>query len=563
MNFIKHYSRILFFFLGLVMVGVSCKKDVIDDPQPQPALAPSITSIDPATAPVGSTIAVNGTNFDSAAVGTTVSIGGVSATIVSITSTRIVVTVPTGAVAGPISVTTGGQTVQSTVSFTPSATVPTPAGAKPVAEKQGTYFRNQSWSSDTVYVLRGKVYIPENFTLTIAPGTIIKGAGPESDPSGTNQAGALIIERRAQLIARGTAAQPIIFTSAKAAGGRNPGDWGGVVLIGKSPINRPRATPYPNGIRNTIEAYGEPFDNSGALQYVRIEYAGAGRLAGLSMIGVGNATTIDHVQVSYSASDAFAWFGGSVNAKNLYAYRNADDDWTVDWGYVGNVQFGVALRNPATADQSGSNGFEIENFDTDQTTDVEAVVPINGYTQRVAVFSNMSNFAYSTTPTTTAGGASYGAGIYLRRNSTVSIYNSLVYGYPEGIHLESVASATGITNGITDLKGIVLANVLTPIVGGGATTTEQVTAYVSGAGRANVVIASTDVASLLLNANTFTLDTPNFVPQAGSPILAGAITGDKLTNAFFSPVTYRGAFGTENWLAGWTSVTPQTTAYDR
>lgn len=562
----------LLLFVSLLAIGFACKPKT---PDPQPiVLVPGITAITPTTAPVGSTIIISGTNLGTTTAGTTVTIGGVAATVVSVSPTQIVVIVPAGATAGPVVVTTGAQTARSTTAFTPvsSTTVTTPTGVKPISEKQGTIFQSQTWSKDTVYLLRGTVYFPENYTLTIAPGTVIKGAGPERDPSGTNRPGALVIERRAQIIAKGTAAQPIVFTSAKAAGQRGYGDWGGLVLVGKSPINRLSTLALPDGVRNTVQLYGEPFDNSGIVQYVRIEYAGAvqptspvTRLGGLTLIGVGAGTVIDHVQVSYSGGDAFAWFGGSSSAKNLFAYRTFDDDWTVDWGYAGNVQFGAALRDPDVADQSGSNGFEVENYETDQTADVPAVVPMNGYTQAAPVFTNFSSFAFPATPVTTnstKGTGAYRSAVYVRRNSAIGLYNSLFYGYPEGVRVESVSSATGLTGGSIDLRGVVLANTATLFTGVGAVISDQVLSYFN-TGRSNQVIASTDVASLLLGTETFSLSAPNLLPQSGSPVLAGAVTGGKVGSSFFTPVTYRGAFGTTNWLSGWTNFSPQTTDYDR
>lgn len=570
MKCFRNLGHPLLLLLGLSMGIVACKKTNTPDPTPQPDPKPvtSITSIDPATAPVGSTIAVNGTNFSTDPASNTITIGGVTATVVSATATRLVVVVPAGAANGPVTVTAGGQTAQSQILFTVTV-IP----LKPVAEKQGTIYTNPTWSKDTIYVLRGMVYIPEDHTLTIEPGTVIKGAGPERDPAGTNRAGALIIERRAQLIAKGTVAQPIVFTSAKPAGQRNYGDWGGLVLVGRSPVNQPKEQLYPNGVRGTVEAYGEPFDNSGTLQYVRIEYAGAvqpgtvkpvvpvTKLSGLTLIGVGAKTIIDHVQVSYSGSDAFSWFGGSANVKNLVSYANFDDDWNADWGYVGNVQFGVAVRNPEVADQSGSNGFEVENYNPAENTDAPPVILFNELPQAAPVFANISSFAFAATPTTTnstKGTGPYRSGIYLRRNSAITIYNSLFYGYPEGLRLEAT---TGLKSGGIDLRGIVLANMLTPVVGAGVVTNEQATAYFTAADRTNQVVASTDLASLLLN--NFNVSGPSFLPRAGSPLLTGAVTGGKLANSFFTPVTYRGAFGQDDWTTGWTNFNPQSLEYAR
>lgn len=557
---------LLALLLSLSAAITSCKKGT-DTPDPVPP-APSvttITSIDPATAPVGSTIAINGTNFSTDPASNTITIGGVTATVVSATPTRIVVVVPAGAANGPVSVTAGGQTAQSQTPFT--VYVPP---LKPVVEVSGTTFANQNWTKGNIYLLKGMVYIPADYTLTIEPGTVIKGGGPELDPDKQNKVGTLIVERRGKLIAQGTATQPIIFTSAKPVGQRNYGDWGGIVLEGKSPINRPGTTPYPGGVRGMTELYGEPFDNSGVLQYVRIEYAGAlqpsatSRLSGLSLYGVGANTVIDHVQVSYSGSDAFGWFGGSANLKNLVAYRSFDDDWSVNWGYVGNVQFGAAVRDPDVADQSGSNGIEVENFNPAETADVLPVVLTNGLTQIVPVFANISNLAFSATPLTgpaIKGTGAYQAGIYLRRNSPIAVYNSLFYGYPEGVHLDATSSASGLTDNTIDLKGVVLANVLTPVAGSGVITTDQATSYVTATTRTNQIVQSADLASLLLNTNTSSV--PSFLPQTGSLLLTGATTGGKLTSTFFTTVPFRGAFGTDDWTKGWTNFAPQTTDYDR
>ena len=566
MKTINHLKIALFVLLGLSLIIVSCKKTP-DVPTPVPQPVTTITAISPATAPVGSTLVITGTNFSTDPASNTVSIGGVTATIVSASPTQLVVVVPAGTTNGTVSVTAGGQTAQSPTSFT----VAIPA-LKPVKEVSGTTFANLNWKKDTIYLLRGMVYIPANFTLTIEPGTVIKGAGPERDPAGTNRPGTLVIERLGKIIAPGTATQPIVFTSSKAVNQRTYGDWGGLVLVGKAPVNQAGTIPNPNGVRGTVETYGEPNDNSGVLQYVRIEYAGASqpttpasKLGGLTLLGVGYQTVIDHIQVSYSGGDAFSWFGGSANMKNLFAYRAFDDNWSVDWGYVGNVQFGVSLRDPDVADLSGSNGFEVENYTPNTSTDVSTVILINGLPQSAPVFTNISDFAYSSTPialATPRGTGAYKSAMYLRRNTAINIYNSIFYGYPEGLRVES-AGGTALTGGTIDLKGVVLANMSTPIVGAGVLTTAQVTTFFSDPTRSNQIIATSDVATLLLNTANFSLTAPNFLPQNLSPLLGGAATGGKLANTFFTSVAYRGAFGTQNWLSGWTNVSPQTTDYDR
>ena len=562
---------------GLLAVNSACKHPA---PPPPVPLVTTVTGISPATAPVGSTVVITGTNFSTTPTSNTVTIGGVVVTVVSATDTQLVVIVPPNGVSGVVSVTANGTTGQSNGTFTVSV--------KPTKEIQGEIRRNATWRKDTTYILRGLVYVPTDYTLTIEPGTVIKGAPRELDPTSKNLTGTLVVERGGKLVAVGTAAQPIVFTSSKAAGQRSYGDWGGIVLIGKAPQNQPGSTPYDGGIRGTVETYNEPADNSGTLQYVRIEFAGAAqpiagsRLNGLTMYGVGYGTTIDHVQVSYSGTDSFAWFGGGANMKYVVSLRAYDDDWSADRGYTnkqysnnnnnvqpgagGKVQFGVSLRDPSVADPAGANSIESQNFNPGENAAGVPLTQSNGLPQTAPVFANISSFAFNTTPDT----KTVKAGMYLKGNTAISVYNSVFVGYPEGLRLEGTATGTyanALANEL-DLRGIVLANTLTPVVGGGAITNDQAQNYftpATGANRSNQIVASSDLMSLMLNSATFSLTAPNFVPIAGSPLLQGAVTTGKVadTQKFFTPTTYRGAFGTENWVQGWTQFDPQSADYGK
>lgn len=560
----------LWLFVGLMTLFAACK-DKTPDPGPPVSTVPTIVSIDPATAPVGSTIAINGTNFNTTPGSNTVSIGGVTATVVTATAGRLVVTVPMGAQNGAISVTTGGQTVQSTTTFTVA-----PSPIKPVVSLQGTLFQNRTLSKDTIYVLRGYVYLAADYTMTIAPGTVIKGGGPELDPLGKNAAGTLIVERRGKLVANGTAALPIVFTSNKAVGQRKPGDWGGIVLIGKSPTNRPGTLTYFGGVRGTVETYNEPEDNSGSLQYVRIEYAGTGqplvadsKLAGLTLIGVGTGTVISNVQVTQSSADAFSWYGGTVNAKYLVANRTTRANWATNWGYIGRVQFGVALRDATVADPAGSNGIDSQNYDPGENANGTPLTKLSGLPQTAPIFANISDFAFNTAPTAitaaSPGLGYYQSGVYLRRNTGFSLYNSLIYGYPEGLRLEGTTTglAASLANGAIDLRGNVFANTLTSAAGSGTITSGTANTFLTTPAFANQFVGTGDLGTLALNGANFNASAPNFVPQTGSTLLAGAVASTKLTGGFFVTTTYRGAFGTDNWTTGWTNFNPQNTDYDR
>lgn len=564
MNFIKRWQYILLLVTGLFAVVSACKNEV-----EQPAPVTSITSINPTSAPVGSTIVITGTNFNTTPASNSVSFGTVPAQVVSATSTQLVVTVPTNA-GNPISVNANGQTAQFTGTFN--------TADKPVEEVVTSITANTNWTADKVYLIRGFVYVRSGAVLTIAPGTIIKGGGPATDPSGGNRGGTLVVQPGARIEAKGTAQQPIVFTSNAAIGQRKYGDWGGLVLIGKAPTNRPSARPFEGGIEGTYGTFNETADNSGSLQYVRIEFPGIALSAmanseinGLTLYGVGSGTTLDHIQVSYSGDDSYEWFGGNANAKYLVAYRGFDDDFDVDHGFSGKVQFAVSLRDPNAADFSNSNGFESDNFDPGENTAAQgALAPNNGLPYTQPIFANVSIFAFQTAPNTTnttGGSGPYQSAMHLRRNTAISIYNSVFSGYPEGLRLDGSATGTlaQTTAGRLDLQGVTVANMLVPVRGAGAITNDQALAFFNDPAKKNTIVASTDVAALL-NAQSFNLAAPNFLPPTGSSLLVAgnAATGGKLADAFFMAAPYRGAFnGTENWLAGWTNFDPQNTNYNR
>src|SRR6187551_3264412 len=231
------------------------------------------------------------------------------------------------------------------------------------------------------YILKGLVYIVGNHTLTIEPGTVIKGAFSGADVA------ALIITRGSKIMAAGTETEPIIFTSSSP----NPqsGDWAGIVLCGRASIN----TSY-NGINGLYQVEGgidnangdglagsgdavvpAPVtdDSSGVMRYVRIEWAGYAfqpdkEINSLTMAAVGSRTVIDHIETIYAKDDAYEWFGGSVNCRFLIAYKTQDDDFDTDNGYSGKVQFGLIMRDSLIADISTSEAFESDNNATGTTS---------------------------------------------------------------------------------------------------------------------------------------------------------------------------------------------------
>ncbi len=297
---------------------------------------------------------------------------------------------------------------------------------------------NTTWSG--VVRLNNKVYVKNNATLTIAPGTIIRG---DKLTQGT-----LIITRGAKIIADGTATNPIVFTSNEAVGARNEGDWGGLVLLGLAKNNQPGGVAFIEGIVPTTDSqFGGNFDNdnSGTLRYVRVEFAGIAlepnkEINGITFGSVGSGTIVDYVQVTLSGDDSFEWFGGTVNAKHLIAYRGLDDDFDCDFGYRGKVQFALSIRDKDISDAPGdSNAFECDNDATGSAAQPKTR----------PVFSNVTLVGPRGNGTIALpAGEKFEKAFRLRRNSAVSVLNSLVTGWEKGLSIEGapvVANLNGDT----------------------------------------------------------------------------------------------------------------------
>ena len=311
---------------------------------------------------------------------------------------------------------------------------------------------NTTWSG--VILLQNKIYVKNNATLTIAPGTIIRG---DKVTQGT-----LIITRGAKLNAQGTVSQPIVFTSNEAVGNRNEGDWGGIVLLGLARNNQPGGVANIEGIVATTDTqYGGAFDNdnSGTIKYVRIEFAGIAlepnkEVNGITFGSVGSATTVDYVQVSHSGDDSFEWFGGTVNCKHIIAYRGLDDDFDTDFGYRGKVQFALSIRDKDVSDAPGdSNSFECDN-DAAGSTATPKTRPIFSNVTLVGPKGNGS--------IALPVGEKFEKAFRLRRNSAVSVLNSLVTGWEKGLSIEGAPVVANLNGDTMVFVNNVLTNFATP-----------------------------------------------------------------------------------------------------
>ena len=428
---------------------------------------------------------------------------------------------------------------------------------------QGRISKDTLLKKQNTYILKGLVYMVNNATMTIEPGTVIKGSF-----SGTDVA-ALIITRGAKIQANGTPTDPIVFTSASP----NPqsGDWGGIVICGKAPVN----TSF-NGAANTFQVEGgidnangdglaggtDAADNSGSLKFVRIEYAGYAfqpdkEINSLTLAAVGNGTTIENVQVSYAKDDAFEWFGGTVNCKFLIAYKTLDDDFDTDNGYNGKVQFGLVIRDSLLADISRSEAFESDN-NSGGTTATPKTAPI---------FSNITAIGPRAT-LTNVGNTLFRGGAHIRRNTAMSLFNSIIMGWPLGLELDATTGssvALNMEDSSLRLRNITLAGntVNTRFAGtAGATINSDAafTTWFTSPFYNNDLLLNVSDARLV---QPFNYSAPDPTPFAGSNGNAKIISGGGFTDPKFNgdtffdkTITFRGAIAPAgpltSWWKGWT-----------
>lgn len=470
------------------------------------------------------------------------------------------------AVAGFILVSNGCRKIE----VDGSTTVVTPPTSTENTILTGKITADRTLKADYTYTLRDIVYVTNGATLNIEPGTKIVGE--------KNTRGALIICRGAKIIANGTAAKPIIFTSDQASPQR--GDWAGIVLLGRARTN----SSY-NGTAGLGEAEGginngdglglfggtDDNDNSGSLQYVRIEYAGYAflpdkELNGLSMYAIGKGTTLKYIQVSFANDDSFEWFGGNVNMDHIIAYKGLDDEQDSDNGFSGNIQFVICQRDSTVADVSGSNGFESDN----DANGVAVIIPA-GQTavqpQTKAVWSNVTLIGPRAT-TTNIGNSLFRNAAQIRRNSAISIFNSAMIGWPTGLLIDASTGtptdinitgtpATANQSVNLNFQNNIIAGCATPLKYTASTTAPtgwtltDLTNWFNTAAYNNSILTNSSDVKL---ADPFNLTgNPDYTPQAGSPLLTGAsFTHAKL--AGFQSVSYRGAVGSgDTWWKGWTS----------
>jgi hypothetical protein len=432
---------------------------------------------------------------------------------------------------------------------------------------------NRTLYADTVYQLSGFIKVTNGATLTIQPGTKIIG---DYDIPGSS----LFVLRGARIMAEGTAENPIVFTSERPFGQRQPGDWGGIIIVGNGITNRGAPTYIEGtgtGAENPLVDYSggtDNNDNSGVLRYVRIEFAGFPtapneELNSLTMAAVGRGTTIEYVQVLLGLDDSFEWFGGAVDGRYFVSYESADDHFDASEGFVGRVQHMIAFQsirpeprpNLAGGAATDPQGIENDGCWAENCLGGNNNTAAQPYT--VPVFANFTLIGPPPGAWETTGG---NIGMMLRRGTGGLYVNGVVARYTRAaVSLRGEQTNERMQQGLLAVRNIYF--------------TDNATIFQTGAGVGEAAQYSLDMATNALEAGNvptaqlftaFPTNTQNataasfdWTPATGSPIATGGLNDfsglpQALRNAagtFVTPTPYRGAAAPNGprWWEGWTT----------
>lgn len=411
--------------------------------------------------------------------------------------------------------------------------------AKPACLVKGTYLNsNITLNAGNAYVLEGDVRIggdnADVSTLTIDPGVTVYGSAGSY----------VVISRGSKIFAKGSAAQPIVFTSLNIQN-PVPGDWGGLVITGNARINNCKgaATACENtveGITTNAPKFGgaNDDDNSGVMSYVRSEYAGFtispdNELNSITFYAVGRGTQVDHIEAYKGADDGVELFGGTVNLKYVVSIDNDDDGLDWDMGWTGNAQF--VLVEVINATEADPNGIEADNLKS----------PMTAEPRSNPTLSNVTVIAQPGNPKILSG-------INFRRGTGVKMYNSIVKGaFQACINIDDEETfkfgGAQDANGVVTQTGLVMANSIVNCDNG--------VHFKIDAAKDLWNTQSWFTSQAALNNYVVSPELKGWMPEDGGPALDTGITPPAVVGNFqFTPVDYVGAFSQyadEDWTAGW------------
>lgn len=381
-----------------------------------------------------------------------------------------------------------------------------------------------TWTCDKKYVLTERVYVVGDATLTIEAGTEVQG----------DISSALLVTTEGRLVTEGTASSPVVFTSSNAPGSRQGGDWGGVVLLGRAPINVSGGTNSIEGLNpsDMRHRYGgsDADHDCGHIRYTRIEWAGEeyapnNELNSLTLGGCGSDTVVEYLQTHRGLDDGVEFFGGSPTVHHVVVSYAEDDSFDWDYGFSSAVQFVAVLQDPENSDKA------IEADNNNSSLDAD---PRSNPTLYNATF---------------VGGRQ--GGWHARRGTWGTLSNAIFMGFGTwAVDIDSEESAAGAE---MDPPQLIVQNSIFYENGSGGTAHFPVNDMNDGDFDEDAFFRD-DARDNQFDVDPELDDPENgkFVPAAGSPAASGGATPP---SGLDTSATYVGAFepGGEDWTEGWTA----------
>ena len=440
---------------------------------------------------------------------------------------------------------------------------------------------NRTLYADTAYTLSGFIHVANGATLTIQPGTIIKG---DFSVLGSS----LLILKGAKIQAVGTADAPIVFTSSRPVGQRQPGDWGGLILVGNAPNNRSGAVAVEgSGTDGSTVTSGKNYtviynggnvatDNSGTLSYVRVEFGGFAPVQdqefnSFTFCAIGSGTRASYLESLDGLDDSYEFFGGGFDIDHLVAFETADDHFDMSEGWSGRMQYLIGINTVQLTPRTGAGSYsvDLEGIENDGCNGSGCDLGFNSTPFTIPLVANFTLIGCGQASCMGTGG---GHGMMLRRGTGGYYVNGVVARWTtDGVSLRDSATFTRLGNTRTPsaTADLQLRNILFAETNGKVfqTPVNQATnaqadldlaannLTLSGATAASLFTAIPAVGTAPTGIGAF-----DFSPAAGSPIATGglaAFTGSIQTKAgtFVTPTAYLGAVapGGAKWWQGWTS----------
>lgn len=478
-------------------------------------------------------------------------------------------------------------------------------GSRPVVAVSGEITADTVWTCDNIYELQpsatfGPVYVVGNHTLTIEPGTLVRGQaretamrrcqagdrmgmvctteddnattgcpgalGTDCRISPTEEGTALVISRGSRLIANGTATAPIVFTSSRygTSTAPAPGNWGGIVLLGAAPTNNDpsdgaQIEGLPPAEGRGLFGGTDATHDCGSLRYVRIEYAGYvfGRnneLNGLTVGGCGSSTELEYIQIHRGLDDGIEFFGGTVDVRHAVVTGTGDDSLDYDLGWTGHVQFYIAQQRNVAGEERCIEG--------DNHPSAFSRTPLTQPT-----IYNFSCIGPSDRAGVDRMALSHD-GIIIRRGASAILRNSIfAYAADKGIQIDDTDTGTADTASDLYAAGTTLIdhNIVWRSGPDGMSRYFDIDASTTPAMARDVLeamaLAANRVIDPGLTAAAIDDAAPNFAPAAGSASSTDAAALPATPAGFWTPAAYIGAVepgatGAGLWYEGWTRFTP-------